>query len=160
MNELTTSTIPEKYQELIGNIRDGTIISISLDNADFDDVLKSITIRKESITYELKMDDFFDKKVLLFYNKTAKLLPKIVEGRIDDIEFTDSGTLYWIRIQKGDNEFYHLFFGILGFEFAEHLLFEPPIKIPEFYNEFLQESGNEAEIPIVDILVETLVELE
>ncbi len=159
MNELSTSTIPEKYQELIGNIRDGTIISISLDNKDFDDVIKSITIRKESITYELKMDDFFDKKVLLFYNKTAKLLPKIVEGQIDDIEF-HHGILYWIRIQKGDNEFYHLFFRSLFLEFAEHLIFETPIKIPEFYNEFLQESGNEAEIPTVNIFVETLVEQE
>jgi len=159
MNELTTLTIPEKYQELIGNIRDGTIISISLDNEDFDDVLRSITVRKESITYELKMDDFFDKKVLLFYNKNAKLLPKIVEGQIDDIEFHD-GTLYWILIQKGDNEFYHLFFRTLSFEFAEHQIFETPIKIPEYYNEFLQESGDEAEILTVDILVETLVEQE
>lgn len=159
MNELPTSTIPEKYQELIGNIRDETIISISLDNEDFDDVLKSITLQKESITHELKMDDFFDKKVLLFYNKTAKLLPKIIEGRIYDIDF-DGDKLYWICIQKGDNEFYHLFFITVTHEFAEHLMIEPPIKPPEFYNEFLLESGVEAEIPVVEIIVETLVEQE
>lgn len=160
MNEITTSTILEKMKELIDNVLDGTIISISLENEKIDDVLRSITVIKESKTYEIKMDDFFDKKVFLFYIKTAKLLPNIVGGQICDIDF-DHSTIYRICIQKGDSEIYHLFIRSLIYELGEQILIvPPPTKISEFCNEFLLGSGNDPEIPIVEILVQTLTKQE
>lgn len=90
-------------KEILRDIEGGTVSSYSLGEIGFENILKSIAITKNSCTYELRLSDFFDKEVYLYYDRTAKLLPRIVGGQVEEIFLRDDNTLGYVAVKQGDD---------------------------------------------------------
>lgn len=90
----------KKHKECLKKAEGGTVSSYLLDEVNFEEILKSITVTKE-FSHDLYMHDFFDKDVYLYYNRTAKLLPRIIGGQLIEAHIIEDDALAYIAVENG-----------------------------------------------------------
>ncbi len=96
----------DELKELIKNIENGEVCDFAIsEEINFEDALKSITVTKDSKIYELSLSEFFEKPVHLYYNRTTKLLPRIMGGKIIEAYLNEDEILINIVVAKGDDAY-------------------------------------------------------